>query len=89
MRKNPFALGLSLLGVAMAGIVVAGSAGMSAAASLGNALDGVGTGPRRHRGKGHNNRRGKGVVAKARKRSNMRTVSKRIRHKHRRAVRAR
>jgi hypothetical protein len=37
------------------------------------------------RGKGQNNRRGKGVRAKQRKRPNRLTISKRIRRKHRRA----
>ncbi len=37
------------------------------------------------RGKGRRNRRGNGVQAKPRKRPNMKTVSKRVRRKHRRA----
>jgi hypothetical protein len=41
---------------------------------------------RERRGKGKNNRRGKGLQAKPRKRRNMVTVSKRVRLKHRRAA---
>lgn len=38
------------------------------------------------RGKGQNNRRGKGLKSKAKKRPNRLTISKRVRRKHRRAA---
>lgn len=41
---------------------------------------------RQRRGKGHNNRRGKGEQSKPAKRSNRLHVSKRVRRKHRRAA---
>jgi hypothetical protein len=41
---------------------------------------------KQRRGKGQNNRRGKGLTAKAKKRPNRLTISKRVRRKHRRAA---
>jgi hypothetical protein len=41
---------------------------------------------KRRRGKGQNNCRGKGLRAKAKKRPNRLTISKRVRRKHRRAA---
>jgi hypothetical protein len=41
---------------------------------------------KQRRGKGQSNRRGKGLQAKARKRSNRLTISKRVRRKHRRSA---
>jgi hypothetical protein len=38
------------------------------------------------RGKGHNNRRGKGAISRAKRRPNRLTISKRVRRKHRRAA---
>lgn len=41
---------------------------------------------RRHKGKGQNNRRGKGKVSRPAKRRNLVTHGKRVRRKHRRAA---
>lgn len=80
--RTPFALGAALMGLAAAGIGSAAAAANVATRGLGEAI-----GPlRQRRGKGQNNRRGRGAVAKPRKRPNMRTVSKRARSKHRKAA---
>jgi hypothetical protein len=44
------------------------------------------TSTRHRRGKGQDNRRGKGLKAKPKKRPNRLTISKRVRRKHRRAA---
>lgn len=91
MRSRvPFSLGAALIGMMLGGVGYTGQGASGTGggrASTGN-ID-VKPLDRRHRGKGQNNRRGKGAVAKARKRPNMRTISKRVRAKHRRAARAR
>jgi hypothetical protein len=80
MRFNAF------LGVALAA-VAASAATMPITESQQNDL-GMGIRPakRGKRGKGQNNRRGKGAVARAKKRSNRITIGKRVRRKHRRAA---
>lgn len=90
MRRHPFALGAALLGMALAGVGYTGHAGGGGMPSLGGAGESVDKIDRNERrGKGQRNRRGKGEVSKPRARPNMRLVSKRVRHKHRRAARAR
>jgi hypothetical protein len=90
MRRNPFALGLSLLGVAGAAVIAGGAAASAAAsvAALGETLAEGGY-VRERRGKGQRNRRGKRAARRhgAKLRPNMRTVSKRVRRKHRKAKR--
>jgi hypothetical protein len=58
----------------------------SAIVELPNVLGDVDALPTRRGGKGRNNRRGKGIQAKPKKRPNRLTISKRVRRKHRRAA---
>jgi hypothetical protein len=82
MRNNfRFMMGIAAIAMGFA----SAPAAMMDAGGLPEA-DGV-LGPRRHRGKGHNNLRGRGKVDKPRKRSNRLTISKRVRNKHRKAAR--
>lgn len=77
----------------IAGLAVAASAmfaagpGLAQGGSAGvDPLTGLNPFSDRRRGKGQNNRRGKGLRAKPKKRSNRLTISKRVRRKHRRAA---
>lgn len=78
MRR--FNIGSAMFALAAAAVISgvaaphAGMAGAVDTATLGG----------RHKGKGRNNRRGKGAQAKQRKRPNMQHVAKRVRRKHRR-----
>lgn len=87
MRRNPFAIGLSLLGVATAGLVAAGTGVAHANAAA--ALEEMPL--RQRRGKGQNNKRGKGAARRhgAKLRSNRLVVSRRVKRKHRKARRGR
>lgn len=74
------------LGIALAAMAFAAPAG--APVETGG-FDPLGLRPARgkdRRGKGQNNRRGKGLRAKPKKRPNRLTISKRVRRKHRRAA---
>lgn len=91
MRRHPFALGASLLGVMVTGVAIA-MGGAAHNVSGGLDMGELGEAPvRRKRGKGLDNRRGKGAARRhgAKLRPNMRLVSKRVRHKHRKAARDR
>jgi hypothetical protein len=76
--RNPYMI--SLLAIA-AGLATAPMAMHDA-----NALPESGGFLRERRGKGRNNKRGKGLQARPRKHSNRVTISKRVRRKHRRAA---
>jgi hypothetical protein len=76
---------------AMLGAVSAAAVGLSAPLQQASReLDRLGESmrplARPHRGKGKNNRRGRGKVTKPRKRPNRLVISKRVRRRHRRAA---
>lgn len=84
MGGMPFALGASLLGLALSGAAVAAS---GASAHIGDLSEAIGP-LRQKRGKGQNNRRGKHAARRhgAKLRANRLHTSKRVRAKHRKAA---
>jgi hypothetical protein len=74
--------GLYGMGIAMLALAATGVAAAPPIGDYGLDLD---TLPRRKRGKGQNNRRGKGKRSPPKSRPNMNHISKRVRRKHRRA----
>jgi hypothetical protein len=77
----------SFPGLMLAAAMLSFGAG-AAVPPIGDYGDGLGLTPSRkqRRGKGQNNRRGKGLRSKPKIRPNRLTISKRVRRKHRRAA---
>jgi hypothetical protein len=79
-----FGAAVMAMAVGMASVAFSGGANGAAGGSL--TPGGLVAKPQRHRGKGLNQRKGKGAVNRPKRRPNMKHVSKRVRRKHRRGA---